>query len=239
MTLLEVVIAMAALASLSTLVAALWSQTRDWTAENASHHRLLSSERALSLLSEQWETRVVTLSQGPDERPAVRLDGNELQFVTMTPILNRDIPMALVKYRIERTGGAVVGERAHWRLDYFESPVINPASALSGASGSRLHTERRLTLIDNADGMRWVSWIDERGEEAVAPTAARHGWYGIREPLEVAAARPASANEDMTLDEAAKRAAKQAEKPQLRAGRLVGVLNGEEFAWQFIAAPSR
>lgn len=248
-TLLEVILATTALASITTLVAALWVQTRDWTLENASHHATLRLQRALNLLTEQWETRVLTVSLGKPGAPAVSLRSAEFAFVTTTPILSKEWPMARVALSIERTGAEVVGQRTTSRLVYTESPVTNPG-AVTGRPASSAREHKQIVLLDGATDLRFEEWFDESSDPGASPRRARVGWFAVDHAATIAArsdksgdkpgGKPApSAPGAPPAPESKPSSTTHPPHDTLAAGRIVGVLKGETFAWQFLAEPSR
>ena len=247
MTLLEVVVATAALASISTLVAALWMQTRDWTRENAAHHVALRVERALTLLDDQWRARIrtVRVSGADDAAAAVSLSAETLEFVTSAPIFFQDWPMARITLRLERPLAQTVGAHALSRVIYTESPVADPASAAS-RSGPGADLERTIVLLDGAESVRFERWADERDAEAPAGQRGRGpaaGWRAVEGALTEAAVEDDDKTEDGAAAEAGATAdagrARDRESAPLRAGRLVARIKGDPVVWQFIAAPSR
>ena len=236
MTLLEVILAMTVLASISTLVAALWSQVHDWTVENASHHRALEVERAVTLLDQQWRARTTSVSLGESGAPAVTLQPDALMFVTTAPVFFHESPMVRVVYRIERTGGYVAGEQPVWTLHYEESPVNDPSTAIgnNGAAGS--DRSRRLVMIESAESLQWERWFDppleRRGREQA-------GWTPVDDMLGVSAATPVQTENDVPEALPVEDAPEDDEIETLRAGRLVGVVQGDPLLWLFIGEPSR
>lgn len=257
MTLLEVVLAITALASISTLVAALWAQTNDWTNENAAHQTALKLEQTLSLLDEQWDARVLTLSLAGVKKDAIRLDDAKLTFITSAPILFRDWPLVRVSYAIERVGGLAVGDVATYRLRYEETRIRNPASATEDASKASQADTRALTLLDRLPELRWERYVDESDSAGADAEAPPPGWAAIGGAVTVAVAKRAgkgdqnqSAGADQTPPSGSVEAtpsgsvektpsgSQDGASTPLRAGRLVGVHRGERFAWQFLADPS-
>lgn len=243
MTLLEVILAITALASITTLVASLWGQMRDWTSENASHHVALQRERTLALFNEQWDTRVLTVSLGDLGAPAVTFDPKTLTFITTTPIFFHQAPMARVVYHVVKEGGALLGQSAAYHLEYEESPVWSPISAARSPAARTSQPTRRLTLFDQADELRFERWLDEADEPRPDRPSLRVGWFVLQDELEIQS-QQANNNEGQTTPDSAQaqqptQIADQDSSIPWRAGRLVGAINGDPFAWQFLAGPSR
>lgn len=244
MTLLEVILAITALAAISTLVTALWALTNDWTNENAAHHKALRLEQTLELLSEQWESRILTLSLSEKREEAVLLDDASLVFVTSAPILHHDWPLVRVTYTIVRTGGAAVGEEPTFQLHYIEEVVKNPATATADPGAYESFTRRELSLLDGFSELRWEQYVDESGaaSKSTARGSAKQpvGWAQVDQTARVASIvdKKKQKSQDNPSPQPATSAAADS-AGSLRAGRLVGVHQGEPFAWQFIAEHSR
>lgn len=247
MTLLEVILAITALASITTLVAALWAQMRDWTAENASHHVALARERALSLFSEQWDSRVLTVSLGDTGAPAVTLDPHTLTFITTTPLFFRQAPMARVVYHVVKKGGMVVGQSAVYHLMYKESPVWSPVSAAQSPRALANAQTRTLTLFDHADDLRFERWFDESDTSNADRSSIAVGWRVVEDELDIQSQEPPK-TDAKSAGAAVDSNPNQPNQPAVssqnihtpwRAGRLVGVIQGDSFAWQFLAGRSR
>ncbi len=239
MTLLEVILAMTVMASISTLVAALWSQTRSWAIENASHQSGLRVERAVGLIDQQWKSRVLSIALGEDDAPAIALTDERLSFITTTPIFFHEAPMVRVVYRIERRGGYLAGEDATFSLEYEESPVTDPRVAVSTSGASGGGQSKSLTLLKDASALRWERW-DDPSATSSSDEPAR--WVPLErgEEVGVGAAVTVSSQGLDDLNAAAERARAQDENENpLRAGRLTGTIEGDEIAWLFVAAPSR
>jgi len=227
MTLLEVVVATAALAAVGTLVAALWAQTRDWTLENAGHHRRLRVERALTLLDDQWRARArsAPIDRARGRGAAVALAPETLEFVSTTPIFYRESPMVRVTVRLEMPRVQTVGQARTGRIVYTESPDVGgPASG----------TSRSVALFEDVEEARFERWLDER-DAARADGPAEPGWREVRGRVIERAA------DDGPGDDAPAEPSAPAgdDAPALRAGRLVARVNGDTIVWQFLAAPSR
>lgn len=236
MTLLEVVIATSAMLSITVLVAALWAQTRGWSRENAAHHAALRLDRTLNLLDEQWATRVLGVALGSaDAAAAVTLTDRELTFVTTTPILHRGAPFVRVRLRIDKPAAMVVGQRALASLEYSEARVVNPAA---GADDSAVRDERSIVLIEDVEDIRFERWVDESLGADATREAAGARWRGVTSAVSIAAADRSETAERADAPPPDAPPARR-ETDRLLAGRLIGVIEGKEVAWQFLAGPSR
>lgn len=183
-TLLEVVLATAVLAAVSTLAALMFAQARSWNDSNASHFRTMRVARATELMTRQWA----------DRRSAVPVDAagakviatpTELTFVTATPVLHHGWPLVLATYRIEPDSPSPTGER-RFRLLYEESRVsrlaftgdaresqmTNPATSdekplsvplLSGLGAVRFERfGTRLSQVDVQESLERGEAVDEK-----------------------------------------------------------------------------
>lgn len=249
MTLLEVILAITALAAISTLVTALWAQTSDWTSENAAHHQALRLEQTIALLNEQWEARVLTLSLSEKQEEAVRLNDTSLMFVTSAPILYRDWPLVRVTYTIVQEGGAAVGDEPVFQLLYREEMIMNPASAAVDPGASTSLTRREIPLLNGLSELRWEQYVDESDTAKPGSRAQPPSWESIEQNTSVASIvdkNKQDENKQPPQDPSSTNTKPDQSKAtdsdsggSLRAGRLVGVHQGEPFAWQFIAAHLR
>jgi type II secretory pathway pseudopilin PulG len=247
MTLLEVILAITALAAISTLVTALWAQTSEWTSENAAHHQALRLEQTIALLNEQWEARVLTLSLSAEQEEAVRLNDASLLFVTSAPILHRDWPLVRVTYSIVKEGGAAVGDEPVFQLLYREEMIMNPASAAVDPGASTSATRLEIPLLEGLSELRWEQYVDESDTAKPGSRAQPPSWESIEQDTTVASIvdkdkqdknKQPPQDPSSTNTKPAQSKASDSGGP-LRAGRLVGVHQGEPFSWQFIAVHLR
>lgn len=121
-TLLELLIAITILASISALVATLWSQTNAWAGENGITHKTMRLPRVRELMRAQWA----------DRRGAFRLSSSGasvvpepdcLGFITASPMIFPDWPMVRAEYKIERDYDTPAGMPPAWRLAYIETRI--------------------------------------------------------------------------------------------------------------------
>ena len=128
-TLLEMLLAITVLATLTALVAALWRQMGDWSGEGSKLQEALRLPRVVELLRAQWAERrsnvgMKDTDEGWSVQPGV------VEFVTTLPILDPSRPLVHVAYAVERDleSAGVGAER--WRLVYFERPIVDPSARL-------------------------------------------------------------------------------------------------------------
>ncbi len=236
MTLLEVVIATSAMLSITVLVAALWAQTRGWSRENAAHHAALRLDRTLNLLDEQWANRVLGVSlDSAENAAAVTLTDHKLIFITTTPILHRDAPFVRVTLSTDKPAAMVVGQRSVASLVYSEARVVNPAA---GADDSAVRDERSIVLIEDIEDIRFERWVDESLGVAATRESGGARWQAVTSAVSIAAAERSDTAERADAPPSDAPPARR-RSDRLLAGRLIGIIEGKEVAWQFLAGPSR
>ncbi|MDX2115431.1 MAG: type II secretion system protein [Planctomycetota bacterium] len=134
-TLLELVLAVTVLASMTTLLAALWAQTLTWARDAGTQQRGLHLPRVLDIMRQQWSDR----RQLRDGDPGVALAADSVEFLTATPLLHPEWPLATVRYRIERDR-STPGAGPLFRLVYEERPLADLSAA--GGAGSAIDAEQ-------------------------------------------------------------------------------------------------
>jgi len=239
-TLLEVILAVSALAGLTTLVAALWSQTRDWAEENASHQAALRLDRAIVLMGDQWSSRRRSFSIRPDATAAIQVRPDRLEFVSDDSVLFPDWPFVRVSFIIERNESTLITADSRATLHYEEAPITDPTGADEASDTLAPHlAPRRVVLLADCADLRLERDVapapdDPRGEAAPRWTALTDGTLGVDasaastdDPADADAPEPSGGAED------------EVEYEPMRAVRIVGVYEGEPFAWPFIVAHLR
>lgn len=225
-TLLEVVLATAVLAAVSTLAAMMFAQARSWNDANASHLKTMRVTRTTELMTRQWA----------DRRNAVPADATgakvvatptELKFVTATPLLHRNWPLVLASYRIDADDPTIRGEK-RWRIVYEESRISRLAN--TGDAGE--------TQMDNP------ATADEKPLSTVLLSGlndARFERYGPRySPEETQSILERGDTLDQTRDLApAWRRYETLFKGPIPAVRLTAEHEGKEFACVFVIERSR
>lgn len=123
-TLLELLIAITILASISALVAALWSQTTAWAGENGMTLKTMRLPRVRELMRAQWADRRGAFRLS-DSGESVAAEPDKLSFVTATPMLFPDWPLVRAEYSIERDYDTPSGALPAWRLVYTETRLAD------------------------------------------------------------------------------------------------------------------
>lgn len=119
-TLLELLLAITILASISALVAALWAQTGAWAGENSLSHKTMRLPRVRELMRAQWADRRGAFQLTPSGSSVVAMP-DRLSFVTATPILFPDWPLVRAEYIVERDYDTPAGAPPAWRVAYEET----------------------------------------------------------------------------------------------------------------------
>lgn len=168
MTLLEVILATTILASITALIAALWTQMRSWSGDAALVHESMTLQRVVDLMQDQWADRRESVAL--DEEENTVLAGEQgLAFVTSTGILFPDWPLVRVEYTIEIDPDLPPGSGgAPWRLLYRETRITDltgPPPTGTGADGEPLKREH--VLLGRCRELRFEQFF------VASPEAAR------------------------------------------------------------------
>lgn len=243
MTLLEVVLAVTLLASMSAVLASLWAQASAWTDDSTSHHRAMRLARVTEMVRSQWADRRTSAALDSAGASAV-VEPGALTFVTATAVLEPGWALVRARYVVERDYETGVGVQAAWRLVYEELPLVDLA-APAGVPGERLGTadnrarnlvesprEKRILLLAGCGELRWERFgrsLDVEDEGSVAAS----GEEGT--PAEAVRAR------SRTEDEVGLRWREiEAEfVGHARAVRLVGEFEERRFTCVFVIGDSR
>lgn len=126
-TLLELLLAITILASISALVAALWTQTSAWAGENGSTLKTMRLPRVLELMRAQWADRRGAFRLN-DAGSSVIAEPDRLSFITATPMLFPDWPLVRAQYIVERDYDTAPGAPPAWRLAYIETRLSDLSS---------------------------------------------------------------------------------------------------------------
>jgi prepilin-type N-terminal cleavage/methylation domain-containing protein len=169
-TLLEVVLAIALLASMSVLIGALLSQTREWSEDSGNAGASLRVTRVIEALREQWGSRRTAV--GITENGAsVSVSPEAILFVTARPLLFTDWPLAIAEYRIEEDFTSSAGQGRRWKLIYTERRVTamkDETSDKTDFAGRAL--VESITLLSNCEALEW-----QRPPKAAAAEAGAEG----------------------------------------------------------------
>jgi len=245
MTLLEVLIATTILASLTVVVAMLWSQTKQWTDETRTHGSALQLQRSLDLLDRQWGARLTRVKLADGEEGSVIVDGDRLAFVTTESALFPDWPLVRATYIARPTGPA---PGSAWTLEYEEvrlGTTFNAGTEIvldAEPQGESLADWRHAVLLELDTQPRWSAVLSEAQIaewESAHPLAAAQDpalglprWIGLTEAS--AAFDGIDDNEDDTDTWAG---LEQANDPE--AVRLDGVTPEGRFRWALVGQPLR
>jgi len=231
-TLLEVLVSITILASLTTLAAALWSQAASMTEDARRFGDPVRTIRVEAMLHDQWAARWIPPRAGAGEEsetpPPMRATPERLSFLTTEPILFPERPLVRVEYVIERP--RVSGrEAAALRLAYLETIVSNPAEPWADPLPIMGETRRGEILLEHVERMGWERWdADAAGAVERARSLGLEGeeigsvWRDVEPPA------PGQEGEE-------------SEDPgtRLRAIRLTGRRAQQEFTWTLVAEDSR
>lgn len=225
-TLLEVVLATAVLAAVSTLAAMMFAQARSWNDANASHLKTMRVTRTTELMTRQWA----------DRRNAVPADATgakvvatpkELKFVTATPLLHRNWPLVLASYRIDADTPTIRGEK-RWRIVYEESRISRLANT---GDASETQMDNPATADEKPLSTVLLSGLDDARFERYGPRYSPEETQSILERGETI---------DQTKDIVpAWRDYESPFKGPIPAVRISGEHEGKEFACVFVIERSR
>lgn len=221
-TLLEVLLAVAVIASVAMLGSTLWVQASESSALVQSRERGLRLQRVGSLLRDQWSDRRALELPGESEAEramgGVRFGAGSISFCTTRTILLPEAPLVAVEYLLrEREDGLV-------DLLYAERLVVRfsgPAEESETASGDDASLRRAATvLLEGCDAItleRFGAPAEiESGEEeeGASQTRPRPSWM----PFE-----PEGDEQEIESE----------------AVRVSVRYQGEEALWVLVARPSR
>ncbi len=260
MTLLELLLALTILASLTILVAAMWSQARRWGDDATSGHRLLRLQRLTELMRVQWSDRRTMIQLG-DNAESVGIAPEQLSFVTTTAILFPDWPLVIASFRIEEDPSALSFGERRYDLVYTETRVSELENAPEPPNADSTlddRVARRRVVLKGATDLRWQRYgradpEDEDAAKADEPPpanrrdATRPGRLGRQQEkskpdvTEPDVADP-DAPEDDRLVHRWRDMPLESRLPKgepIPAVRLIGTYQEEDFACVFVIGASR
>ncbi len=232
-------LSLAVLASVTAMVAAMWSQADGWARQNSAHHDAMHLQRTIAFMRNQWADRRSTVqltddapdadsSNNPAHRtedgpasaapvptrsPGVSASPETLTFVTATPVIDPDAPIVIAEYRIENEYDEALGRAVGSRLVYREHRVGD----LSGKH-TRTSPPAEHVLFSDCRNLRFERFglpvpDDRKNERRVREPEAhpRSAWRRFDEPYQ----------------------------DHIPAVRLLGELNGEPFSCVFVIEASR
>ena len=220
-TLLEMILAVAVLASVAMLGSALWMQSGEASALSQSRERGLHLQRVGALLRDQWADRKVMTLGGEESRLAsggVSFGPGVIEFTSATPILHPESPLVRVRYLLrERDDGLI-------DLVYSEQPVLRFGSAETDLE------ERRslMVLVEGCEAIRMSRFGPMREPEKDDEAGGRRSEEDREQEMEQ---RPMRRSVWEAFDEPI--------QGRTDAVRLDVRYRGEEAVWVFVARPSR
>lgn len=225
LTLLELLVAVAILVSMTTLAGALWAQTSAWGADAQRMREALLPRQAHELFRQQWgERRPYVRLDEPEGNQGERTSARRVEFVTARPVLFPQWPLVRAAYIVvadDTPGSSLL------HLDYEERRVTHPdVSTLDEFDSAGAPMVDRIRLLEGCTELawEWYAHFEPLSEEEAAAQSAlgarpQSGWY------------PESLVETEEPDG-------RFASAERRARRLAGVHEGRAFAWP-IVEPSR
>lgn len=248
LTLLETLLAVTILASISALVATLWHQVSAWSSEAGQSGRALRLTRVLELMRSQWADRRTTVALN-DGGSSVETLPELVGFVTTTPVLDPSWPVVRARYIIERDLEPGSSAGSTWSLVYEERRFQNLGSPMESekpgstpwvSSGPAELPARRMVLLRGCPALRIERFgRDERVEKLEAEL--RHSVLDERgEPVD-----PELRSRLGSVSESERKLPRrwlELEKSfqgRTPAVRIVGEYEGEAFACVLVIGDSR
>lgn len=163
MTLLELLLAVAILASLSALTASLWGQVSSWSRGDASLAETMRVQRVIELLRQQWgdRRRLVVAGAAGGARygsveEGVEIARDRIAFLTATPLLFPDWGLVHCAYVIEPDLSSPPGPESRFDLVYEESRIVRFDLVIrGGVDRDGRPITRRTTLLKGCRNLRF------------------------------------------------------------------------------------
>ena len=162
-TLIETVLAVTVLASMSVLLGAMWSQLGSLTQGTSRIDHALRLPRVLETMHAQWDERQIIRNQS-DAGGDISVEPDSVAFLSAMPILNTDWPLVIARYRIELssvlpTSGLPVYDLVYeeTRLSDLSPPDENQQHADEGQDQlvSPGQDAARLVLLAGCTQLQW------------------------------------------------------------------------------------
>lgn len=239
-TLLEMLIALTILASITAGIGVFWAQANAWERDNGAHRETLRLERVTRMLREQWNGRraLALEDDGDAGGDGVRVNAGGVSFTTSRAVLFPSWGLVRVRYVIERDPAGGVDGTAY-RLVYEEMRVLDASApgavGVDGTDPRGRPVGAREVLLDGLTALRMERWGTKDGEAVNAIND---------EPVPMIDGVPVVDDDDIdpSMVEAWRSFEVEPESPA-RVVRLVGEMpagqGGEVFACVLIVAPSR
>ncbi|MCA9292644.1 MAG: hypothetical protein KDA20_02385 [Phycisphaerales bacterium] len=129
-TLLETLLALTVMASMSVLIAQAFRVAHDAADGGAHLERAVQVDRVLRLMQDQWADRRVVKLEGDEpnaqspSKPGVTCSEDAVRFITATAILQPEAPLVEASWMVERAE-AEPGAAPSWNLVYQERPITS------------------------------------------------------------------------------------------------------------------
>jgi len=228
-TLLELLVAITILTAMTGLVAAMWGQMANWSAQNAQLQHSLRLQQAIEFMHHQWASRLAPIApdQNSDSPVNWQATATDLQFLTTAPALFPDWPIVSVKYRVQHEPVAGPEDQIPAKLIYEELRVTDLDHIVDVELDSLGQTAtQRLVLLDDCQGLRWQAWHEVSATDHRADT----------EQTSIADSWDDVTTTDKDLESGTDPEASHTDTPQ--AVRLTGFHNQREFTCTFVAQGS-
>lgn len=168
-TLLETILALTILFVLMGLIAVLWAQARDWTADAQREDGALHITRLVTTIRTQWGDRRSLDPEKPLQDSA-GVSPDAVRFVTASPILFPQWPLVRAEYRIELDTFRGTLSEPRYRLRYTETRLPggtdDPLGSLDAAGQPMIQS---VVLIDDCTLLHWERFGNRRESGATAP----------------------------------------------------------------------
>ncbi len=230
-TLLEMLLAVSVLASMSVLIGAVWAQMRDWTTEGARLNASMRLPRVLEVMNAQWADRRASIATG-DQGASLDLQPNSINFVCADPLLFPGWPLVVVTYEIETVPPRLPGGAPEFRLVCFERKLTTLLAEVDSAGEPEtpipappgLVLEEQIVLLDRCEELSFERY----GQAAnVGPRSSNR-----RDPAGMAVRADEPTDDDLLRRW---RPMEPGYKGPINGLRLTGTFLGEPFTWVFDA----
>ncbi len=221
-TLLETLLAMTVVASMTVLIAQAYSIAHQAADGGAHLERAVKVQRVVRLIGDQWGDRRSLMLDGAETKeassdqvgPAFLPD--RVRFVTATPALAMQWPLVEASYIIEQAE-AEAGAAPMWNLVYEERPIT------SFRTDRTVHESKsaQLDLLAGCTGLRMEQFIEDEDQSVSSTSDAPSRKQWIWMPFEL-----------RDVDESQ-------EQVMPMAVRIVGEYQGEAVTCVFVAKALR
>jgi type II secretory pathway pseudopilin PulG len=154
-TLLETLLAITVLASMSLLIAQAYRIAHESVSGGAHMERAVTVQRVLRLAADQWGDRrsvpleTTSAEEQPEDSGGPRLLPDRVGFITATPVINPRWPLVEATYRIVPSRNAE-STAPLWDLVYEERPI----ASLQAARQAKNYDVSTLVVLSSCDELR-------------------------------------------------------------------------------------